>query len=75
MLEDAVKDIATKTITQLLGLDNKQRTDLLAASLREMLLRVETVSTIARREAMPNPVSRTSPVVSLNRMFDGLISL
>jgi prophage regulatory protein len=46
MLEAAVKEIATKTVSDLLGIDNKSSTRLLAASLREMLLRIETVCAI-----------------------------
>ncbi len=46
MLETAIRDAAAKAIGDLLGLDNSPTTELLAASLREMLLRVDTVSTI-----------------------------
>ncbi|HYU45523.1 MAG TPA: AlpA family phage regulatory protein [Terriglobales bacterium] len=46
MLETALKDAAAKAVGDLLGLASSPTTELLAASLREMLLRIDTVSTI-----------------------------
>jgi prophage regulatory protein len=46
MLEAAVKNIATQTVTDLLGLDDKSTAEFLATSLREMLLRVDSVCAI-----------------------------
>jgi prophage regulatory protein len=46
MLDIAIKDIATKTVSELLGVDSPAGMGLLAASLREILLRVDTVCTI-----------------------------
>jgi len=62
--------LTTKTVAHLLGDENEPSTSLLAASLREMLLRVDTVSTITglsvqtiyrlmSQEAFPRPVRIT----------------
>ncbi len=46
MLDAAVKEIATKTVSDLLGVENKPGKELLAASLREMLLRIDAVCAV-----------------------------
>ena len=46
MLDSAVKEITVKAVSELLGVDNKPGTEILAASLREMLLRVDMVCAI-----------------------------
>jgi prophage regulatory protein len=46
MLETAIKEAAARAVADLLGLENNPTTELLAVSLREILLRVDTVCTI-----------------------------
>jgi prophage regulatory protein len=46
VLDHAVKDIATKAVVDLLGIENNTTTELLAAKLPDMLLRADTVSAI-----------------------------
>jgi prophage regulatory protein len=46
VLDIAIKNAAVKAVGELLGLAGTPTTELLAASLREMLLRIDTVSTI-----------------------------
>jgi len=46
MLEDTIRDTATKAVSDLLGLDLKPGTQVLAASIREALIRSELVSAI-----------------------------
>ncbi len=46
MLDNAMKEAAAKAVRELLGVGGTPTTELLAASLREMLLRINTVSTI-----------------------------
>jgi prophage regulatory protein len=46
MIENAIRKLATETITELLGIESKPGTRLLAASLREMLLRIDVVCAI-----------------------------
>jgi hypothetical protein len=46
VLETAIKEIATKTVSDLLGIHHEPRTEVIAASLRETRLRIETVSVI-----------------------------
>src|SRR5262249_52812226 len=46
MLDAVIKKIATQTVGELLGIENKTSADLLAASLREILLRIDTVCAI-----------------------------
>jgi predicted DNA-binding transcriptional regulator AlpA len=46
MLENAVREAAARAVSDLLGLDNKPSAQILAASLREILLRVDTVCTV-----------------------------
>jgi prophage regulatory protein len=47
VLDHAVKDIATKAVVDLLGIENNATTtELLAAKLPDMLLRADTVSAI-----------------------------
>jgi len=46
MLDSAVREATAKAVSELLGIENKPATELLAASLREMLLRIETVCAI-----------------------------
>jgi prophage regulatory protein len=46
MLEDAVRDAAAKAVGELLGLTNKPGIALLAASIPEVLLRIDHISAI-----------------------------
>jgi prophage regulatory protein len=46
VLDHAVKDIATKAVADLLGIENNATAELLAAKLPDMLLRADTVSAI-----------------------------
>jgi prophage regulatory protein len=46
MLDAAVRELTTKTVSELLGVENKPASTLLAGSLREMLLRIDTVCAI-----------------------------
>ena len=46
MLENAVREAAAKAVCDLLGLDFKPGTAVLAASIREILLRIDLVSAI-----------------------------
>jgi prophage regulatory protein len=46
MLDAAVRELTTRTVSELLGVDNKPSTSLLTGSLREMLLRIDTVCAI-----------------------------
>jgi predicted DNA-binding transcriptional regulator AlpA len=46
MLEDAIRETATKAVSDLLRLDLKPGTQVLATSIREALLRIELVSAI-----------------------------
>jgi prophage regulatory protein len=46
MLDAAVRELTAKTVSELLGVDKKPSSSLLTGSLREMLLRVDTVCAI-----------------------------
>jgi prophage regulatory protein len=46
VLDHIVKDIATKAVADLLGIENNATAELLAAKLPDMLLRADTVSAI-----------------------------
>jgi prophage regulatory protein len=46
MIDNAIRKLATETITELLGIEKNPGAELLAASLREMLLRIDVVCTI-----------------------------
>jgi prophage regulatory protein len=46
MREAALKKVASKTISEILGVDDKPYNELVAASVSEMLLRVDTVGSI-----------------------------
>jgi prophage regulatory protein len=71
MLDAAVRKLATQTVSELLGVENKPASTLLAGSVREMLLRIDTVCAITglsvptiyramARGEFPRPVKVTS---------------
>ena len=51
MLENAVREVATKAVSDLLGLDLKPGTAIIAASIREVLLRSDLVSAVTGMSA------------------------
>jgi prophage regulatory protein len=71
MLDAAVRELTAKTVSELLGVDKKPGTALLTGSLREMLLRIDTVCAITglstptiyramAKGGFPRPVKITS---------------